>query len=84
MVNIYLFFFTNTNNQTPNDTAVKMHSTLDPSINIEKLEEEGTLILKIILQKEFQRCHKWISGKQLQLVSINLIHFNYILKYYIV
>ena len=83
MVNIYIFS-TNSNDQIPNNTAAKIQLTLDPLINTPKLEEARYIDFETILEREFQRCDKWISANQLPLVGINLINFYCILQYYII
>ena len=76
MVSTYLFYiYTNAHNQPTNYTAANIQSTLDPSINPAKSREGIYIDFKAILQREFQRCDKWISGKLLHLVSNNIIHF---------
>ena len=76
MVSTYLFYiYTNAHNQTTNCTATNIQSILDPSINRAKSVEAKYIDFEIILQKEFQRCDKWISGKLLHLASNNVIHF---------
>ena len=76
MVSTYLFYiYTNAHNQATNCTVVNIQSTLDPSINPAKSVEARYIDFETILQKEFQRCAKWISRKLLHLVRNNIIHF---------
>ena len=52
-----------------------MQSTLDPMINAANSEEERYIDFETMLERESQRCDKWITGKQLQLIGTNIIYF---------